>query len=238
VSARQSDAAGNVGSSAAVTFAAAGDPPPDFTVVSTEDSIVDAAAGRLAALSSCEGACSRTVALVVSPKTAARLGLPRRTVRLGSGTKRSGAGAVGVKLTRAARSALRRSRGATATVRAVAGRVSLSKAVSLRPSLAPSRIARYGLKLAGRCAAACSMNARLIVSAATARRLGLGGRRVAIGSGATNAPAGQTKAISIRLSRSARTKLSRARNADVTLEVTVRGAAATSRRATRRLTLG
>ena len=104
-----------------VTFAAAGDPPPDFAVVSTEDSLADASAGRLAALSSCEGDCRRSTTLVVSSKTAARLGLPRRSVRLGSGTKRSGAGGVAVKLTRAAREALRRSRGATATVQAVAG---------------------------------------------------------------------------------------------------------------------
>ena len=238
VSARQKDAAGNVGSSAPVTFTVAGDPPPDFAVISTEDSVRDASAGRLAALSSCEGACGRSAALVASAKTAARLGLPHRSVRLGSGTKRSGAGGVGVKLTRAARSALRRSRGATATVKAVAGSVSLSKAVSLRPALAPSRIARRGLKLAGRCSTACSINARLLVSAATARRLGLGRRSVAIGAGATNAAAGQTKTISIRVSRTARTKLSRARSAGVTVEVTVHGAGTTSRRATRRLTLG
>ena len=82
------------------------------------------------------------------------------------------------------------------------------------------------------------MNARLLVSAATARRLGLGSRSVAIGAGATNAAAGQTKSISVRLSRAARTKLSRARSADVTLEITVHGAGTASRRATRRLTLG
>ena len=84
VSAHQKDAAGNDGASAPLTFAAAGDPPPDFAVVSTEDSIADASAGRLAALSSCEGDCRRSTALVVSPKTATRLGLPRRSVRLGS----------------------------------------------------------------------------------------------------------------------------------------------------------
>ena len=79
VSARQKDAAGNIGSSAPVSFAAAGDPPPDFAVVSTEDSLVDAYAGRLAVLSGCEGDCRRSSALVVSSKTAARLGLPRRS---------------------------------------------------------------------------------------------------------------------------------------------------------------
>ncbi len=238
VRAHQKDAAGNDGSSAPLTFAVAGDPPPDFAVVSTEDSLADASAGRLAALSSCEGDCRRSTTLVVSSKTAARLGLPRRSVRLGSGTKRSGAGGVGVKLTRAARAALRRSRGATATVHAVAGSVSLSKAVSLRRSLAPSRIARRGLKLAGRCSAACTINARLLVSAATARRLRLGSRSVAIGAGTTAAAAGQTKTISVRLSRSTRAKVSRARGALVTLEITVHGTGTTTRRATRRITLG
>ncbi len=231
VSAHQKDAAGNVGSSAPVTFAAAGDPPPDFAVVSTDDSLADASGGRLAALSSCEGACRRSNALVVSPKTAVRLGLPRRSVRLGTGSGR-------VKLTRAARNALRRSRGAKATLQAVAGSVSLSKTITLHPKLAPSRIASRGLRLAGRCSSACTMNARLLVSAATARRLGLGRRSVAIGSGAANAAADQTKTVTVRLSRSARTKLSRARSADVTLEITVHGAGTASRRATRRLTLG
>jgi subtilisin-like proprotein convertase family protein len=240
-SVRQSDAAGNVGSSAPVSFSAAGaagDPPPDFAVLSTEDSLADASAGRLGALSSCEGDCRRTSALVVSSKTAARLGLPRRSVRIGTGTKRSGAGGVGVKLTRAARKALRKSRGATATLKAVAGSVSLSKRVALRPSLAPSRLAGRGLKLAGKCSAACTMTARLIVNAATARRLGLGNRSVAIGSGAVNAAAGQTKGITVRLTRIARAKLSRARRADVTLEISVHGGGTASRRATRRLTLG
>ncbi|HMJ95144.1 MAG TPA: proprotein convertase P-domain-containing protein, partial [Thermoleophilaceae bacterium] len=231
VSARQSDAAGNSGASAPVSFAAAGDPPPDFAVVSTEDSLADASAGRLAALSGCEGDCRRSTALVVSAKAAARLGLPRRSVRLGSGTGR-------VKLTRAARNALRRSGGSKATLQAVAGSVALSKAITVRPSLKPSRIASRGLKLAGKCSTACTMSARLIVSASTARRLGLGSRALAIGSGATSAAAGQTKSISVRLSRSARTKLSRARSADVTLEITVQGSGTTSRRATRRLTLG
>ncbi len=231
VSAHQTDTAGNVGSSAPVTFAAAGDPPPDFAVVSAEDSFADASAGRLAALSSCEGACNRSTALVASPKTAARLGLPRRSVRLGSGTAR-------VKLTRAARNALRHSRGAKATLQAVAGSVSLSKAITLRPKLAPSRIASRGLKLWGRCSSACTVNARLIVSSATARRLGLGSRSVVIGSGATDAAAGQTKSISVRVSRSMRSRLSRARRADVTLEITVHGAGTASRRATRRITLG
>ena len=134
--------------------------------------------------------------------------------------------------------ALRREGGATATLQTIAGGVALSKAIAIRPSLEPSRIASRSLKLAGRCSTACTINARLLVGAATARRLRLGSRSVAVGSGTTDAVAGQTKSIVVRLSRSARSKLSRTRRADVTLEVTVHGAGTASRRATRRLTLG
>jgi subtilisin-like proprotein convertase family protein len=236
--ARQRDAAGNTGSSAPLSFTAAGQAasPPDFAVFSTEESVVDASAGRLTALSSCEGDCRRSASLTVSSKTAARLGLPRRgsrAVRLGGGTAR-------VKLTRAARTALRRSSGATATLNAAAGAVSLSKAVALRPTLKPSRIASRGLKLAGECSSACTMSGRLIVSAATARRLGIRtkGGSVAIGSGHVDAAAGRTTSFTVRLTRAARTALSRARAADLTLEVVVNAAGSPSRRATRRVTLG
>ena len=108
----------------------------------------------------------------------------------------------------------------------------------MRPSLSPARIASRGLKLAGKCSSACTMKARLIVSAATARRLGLGSRSVAIGSGRTSAVARRATALTVRLTRAARTKLSRTRSANVTLEITVSGAGTASRRATRRLSLG
>ena len=118
VSARQKDAAGNVGSSAPVSFTAAGDPPPDFAVVSTEDSLVDASAGRLAVLSGCEGDCRRTTSLVVSSRTA---GAPRptaprqsrRAARRGDHARQAHArGAHGTPP----------QRGATATLQAIAGR--------------------------------------------------------------------------------------------------------------------
>jgi hypothetical protein len=84
------------------------------------------------------------------------------------------------------------------------------------------------------------MSGRLIVSATTARRLGIrtSGRSVAIGSGRANAAAGRTTSFTVRLTRAARTALSRARSADLTLEVVVNGAGTASRRATRRITLG
>jgi hypothetical protein len=239
VSARQNDAAGNIGVSAPVSFTVAGQAapsPPDFAVVSMEESVVDASAGRLTTLGSCEGDCRRSSSLVVSSKTASRLGLPHR----GSRAVRLGGGSTRVKLTRAARRALRRSDGVTATLKAVAGSVSLSRAISLRPSIKPSRLASRGLKLAGECSAACTMSARLIVSATTARRLGIrsGGGSVAIGSGHVGAPARRTTSFTVRLTRAGRTALSHARSADLTLEVVVSGAGTASRRAIRRVTLG
>ena len=83
------------------------------------------------------------------------------------------------------------------------------------------------------------MSARLIVSSATARRLGIRtrGGSVAIGSARVNAAAGRTTSFTVRLARSTRGAFSRARAADVTLEVVVNGAGTASRRATRRITL-
>ena len=98
VRARQSDAAGNTGLSGAMSFQVDGPDapaPPDFAVVSTEESIADAAAGRLAALTSCAGRCTRSASLMASARTAARLGLPRRAVRLGAGSRAAGASAPG-----------------------------------------------------------------------------------------------------------------------------------------------
>jgi subtilisin-like proprotein convertase family protein len=245
VMARQRDAAGNSGSSAPANFTVAGQAagPPDFAVFATEESLADAAAGRLTALSSCDGACSRTTSLVASARAAAKLGLPRRgsrPVRLGGATKSAGAGGVKVGVSRRVRTAFRRSRGTTATLSATAGSVSLSRAIALRPELSPARIASRGLRLAGVCSTQCIMTARLIVSASTARRLGIrsGGRSVAIGTGSVNAAGSAAQTLTVRVASSARRALSRARAADLTLEVTVASSGSASRRATRRITLG
>jgi hypothetical protein len=118
--------------------------------------------------------------------------------------------------------------------------VSLARAVRLRPKLSPSRVARGGLRLAGICSAQCTMNARLIVSASTARRLGVraGGRSVAIGSRQVHPTGSTAQAFTVRVSRSVRRALSRARTAPLTLEVTVNRPGTATRRATRRVTLG
>jgi hypothetical protein len=161
-------------------------------------------------------------------------------VRLGGATKPAGAGGVRVGVSRRVRTALRRSRGTTATLSVSAGSVSLSRAIALRPELSPSRMASRGLKLAGVCSTQCTMSARLIVSASTARRLGIrsGGRSVAVGSGRVDAAASAARTFTVRVAGSARRALSRARAADLTLEVTVTGAGTPGSRATRRVTLG
>jgi len=245
VRARQSDAAGNTGSSAPVSFtvAGAGAPaPPAFAVFTTEESRADAAGGRLAALSSCESGCSRTTSLVVSSRVAARLGLPtpgRRVVRLGGATKGAGSGALKVAMTRKVRRALGRGDTAKATLSAAAGPVSLARAITLRPKLSPARIASRGLRLAGICSSRCTMSARVIVSASTARRLGVrtSGRSVAIGTRRIDAAGSAAQTFTVRVARGVRRALSRVRAAELTLEVTVHGAGTASRRATRRITL-
>jgi hypothetical protein len=246
VRARQSDAAGNSGSSSLVSFVVpggGGSAPPAFAVFSLEESRADAAGGRLGAMSSCESACSRTTSLVVSSRVAARLGLPHRgtrPVRLGGGTKGAGSGAVRVGMTRKVRRALGRSGGAKATLAAAAGSVRLARAITLRRKLSPARVARNGLRLAGICSSQCTLNARLVVSASTARRLGVrsSGRSVAIGSRRLDAAGSSAQTFTVRVARNVRRALSRARAADLTLEATVNGAGTASRRATRRITLG
>jgi hypothetical protein len=122
----------------------------------------------------------------------------------------------------------------------VAGTASLSRSIALRKELKPARVASRGLKLAGVCSSQCTMNARLIVSAATAGRIGIrtSGGSVAIGSARVNAAGSAAQSFTVRIARSARAALSRARRADVTLEVIVNGAGTASRRAARRITLG
>jgi hypothetical protein len=116
----------------------------------------------------------------------------------------------------------------------------LKHAITLQPKLSPSRVARRGLKLAGICSSQCTMSARLMMSKTTARRLGIraSGSSVAIGSATIQAAGSAAQSLTVRVTRSMRRALSRAKRAGLTLEVTVTGAGGTSRRATRRVTLG
>jgi len=247
VIARQGDAAGNRGSSPPAQFrvggsGAAGEPA--FAIVSTEESLRDAAAGRLTALSACDATCSRTTSLAVSSRIAGRLGVTargKRSVRLGGSRAGAGAGAVKVGMSRKVRRALGRSRASLgARLSAAAGSASLTRAITLRPKLSPAGVARRGLGLAGVCSSQCTIEARLMVSASTARRLGLraSGASVAIGSGSVHAAGSAAQSLRVRVARSMRRALSRARGADLTLEVKVSGQGSAPRRAVRRVTLG
>jgi len=143
-------------------------------------------------------------------------------------------------MSRKVRRALARSSGAKATLSAISGSASLKRAVNLRPSLGTARVARHGLRLAGVCSTQCTISARLVASASTARRLHIrsGGHSVAIGAGRLNAAGSVAHGFTMRVARSARRALSRAKHASLTLEVVVTGAGADSRPATRRVTLG
>jgi hypothetical protein len=147
---------------------------------------------------------------------------------------------VKVGLSRRVRRALARSRGTKATLAATAGSVSMARAITLRPKLSPARVARGGLKLAAICSSQCTIAGRLIVSGSGARRLGIrsGGRSVAIGSATVGASAGSARTVTVRIARSVRRALSRAKGANLTLEVKVSGPTTAARRATRRVTLG
>jgi hypothetical protein len=105
----------------------------------------------------------------------------------------------------------------------------------MRPELKPARIAKRGLKLAGACSKSCTITARLLVSGATARKLGIKTKTVGSGRAAAGSAA---KTFKVRITRSVRRALSRAKTAALTLEVTVNGAGTATRRATRRVTLG
>jgi hypothetical protein len=89
---------------------------------------------------------------------------------------------------------------------------------------------RRGLRVTVRCAAACTVDARLLASGRTARRLGLRGARpatLARGRGRL-ARAGRTT-VTVRVDRAVRRRLARARPARVTLRVAPRGGAAVTR---------
>ena len=246
VAARQSDAAGNTGSSAPVSFTVAGaaSQPPDFAVMAMDESIADAAAGRLTTLSSCEGACSRSTSLTVSSRVASKLGVPHRgtaPVRARQRRQERGRGSrEGRPEPQGAARALGHSRGTKATLATPPAPCRWRARSRSRPELGPARVASRGLRLAGICSSQCTIASRLIVSASGARRLGIrsGGRSVAIGSATVGAPAGSARTFTVRIARSVRRALSRARGADLTLEVKVSGPNTASRSATRRVTLG
>ena len=176
MAARQSDAAGNTGLERADELhgrAGGRASRPTSRSSRLEESLADAAAGRLTALSSCEAACSRSTSLAVSlargrEARPAAQGQPRRC---GSAAAPRAPAPAGVKVRMTPQGAPRAratASGAKATLATAAGSVSLARAIALRPELAPAR-GREARAEAGRhLLGAVHDRGRLIVSA-TAR---------------------------------------------------------------------
>jgi subtilisin-like proprotein convertase family protein len=271
VRAEQSDAVGNIGMSAPVTFGI-DTTAPDFAIAPAEERLSDAVAGRLTVLAGCASACRVSAKLTAPATTARRLGLTAgarasaqagrggladaraatrgsaaaRSVLLGSSSARVSANrarALRVRLSRRARRALRGARPlkATLSVHVSAGgrAVSLRRSITLHRRVGLRRIARSGLRLAGACSEACTMRGGLVIDARTARRLGLkasGGGPLTVASG--TAPVSSTGSrLTLRLTRSARGAVLRARMLTLTLEALVSGATGPEQRAAGRLTL-
>ena len=185
-----------------------------------EERLSDALAGRYTATAACVSACQVTARLSVSAGAARRMGLTARSLAIGSGIKRlgsAGTAAVRVRLSRSAKAALRRRSvtRASLTLTIVDGDQTqrLSRSVALRRDAGLRRIASRGLSLWTICSRACPLNARMTVSAATARKLGLkasGRGRVEIAAGRTSAGT-SPKQLRLKVPAGMRRALGRAR---------------------------
>ncbi len=213
--AQQADSAGNVGSSAAVTFTVLG-PAPSFVIASANERLADALAGRMTVYGACASACRTSATLSMSGKTARRLGVSSRRssarVTMGRGTKllrRAGRLSLPVRLTKKARPALRRSDGLTAKLTVevkVGGRVAmkLDRPVKLSRSAGLSSIARKGMPLWTYCSRSCRLALELWVDARTARGLGLkpkGAKRVKVAAKRANVPS-RGSMLTLKMKRS------------------------------------
>jgi subtilisin-like proprotein convertase family protein len=250
--AMQSDAAGNVGASAPVTFTVGTSPiadavGPRFLLAPAEEHLADALAGRLTAMAGCVAACRVTATLTLSGRTARRVGLGAGSERIGRATvstRRDGPTRLRVPLTRRARTVLRSAHSVTTTlnltVADAGGRVALRRPVALSRAAGVRRVASRGLRLWAACDGGCSVHGRLTIGARTARRLGLRGSEgsaVAIGTGSARATAGTPSRLVLRLSRRSRRALRNSRGVSATLEAIVTGVSGPAGRAMRGLTL-
>ena len=249
VQAEQADTAGHVGVSNSSSFgikAPVGPTPPappSVLMAPAEEDLGAALAGRLTVLVSCTAGCSAKTGLSLSPRTARRLGAP---VKLGSGSAalaQGGTVRLRLRMSRAARSALRSRAAADARLRVEvnegAGSMTVSRTIGLRRAGRLRRTVRGGLPLITACSASCSLAGSVTVSRSEARRLGLpaaGSGRVEIASGSSSSgPKGARTVLRIR--RSARGPLGRARSASVLAGLLARTANGGERQAGLALTL-
>jgi len=232
VSARAIDGSENEDPSpASYSWLIAPDAPPtpaaSFVLAPVEERLADALAGRYNVVAACATACRVSAKLGVSGRTARRLDLSRKAFVVGSATKRrgsSGTAKVSVRLGRRARAALRGRALTTATltvtVTEAGSKLTLKRAVSLRRSAGLKRIASRGLRLWAACVRQCPLSAKLTLSAAQARRIGLKpGNAKRYRLAARRTTAGRTpKVLVLAVRRSARKALGRARRVAALLE--------------------
>jgi len=202
-------------------------PAASFVLAPVEQRLADVLAGRYSVLAACATACRASAKISVSARTARRLDLSRRAVALGSAAKRRSSGGtakVSVPLSRRARAALRgrAQTKATLTVTLTEGgsRLTLKRTISLRRSAGLKRIASKGLRLWAMCERRCPLSAKLTLTAAQARRLGLKpgkAKSYQVASGRTTA-ARSPKTLALKVRRGARKSLGRARRVGALLE--------------------
>jgi subtilisin-like proprotein convertase family protein len=202
-------------------------PAASFVLAPVEQRLADVLAGRYSVLAACATACRASAKISVSSRTARRLDLSRKAFALGSAAKRRSSGGtakVSVPLSRRARAALRgrAQTKATLTVTLTEGgsRLTLKRTISLRRSAGLKRIAIKGLRLWAMCERRCPLSAKLTLTAAQTRRLGLKpgkAKRYQVAAGRTTA-ARSPKTLALTVRRGARKSLGRARRVGALLE--------------------
>ncbi|MBA3263593.1 MAG: S8 family serine peptidase, partial [Thermoleophilaceae bacterium] len=202
-------------------------PASSFVLAPVEEDLANALAGRFTVVAACASACRASATISVPARTARRLDLARKAVSLGSGAKRRGSAGtanVSVRLSKRARAAVQRHKltKATLTVTLTEGRarLTITRGISLRREAGLRRIASRGLRLWAACARRCPLSAELTLSAAQARRMGLKpgrAKRYEVATGRTTATR-TPKVLTLKVRRSARKALARARRVGALLE--------------------
>jgi len=207
VRAEQSDAAGNTGLSAPVTFSV-DTSAPTFALAPTEEYLTDALARGVSVLAGCASSCKVSATLTIPTAKARTLGLrsggkhasaSARSFTLANKTAQlppGESGAVTLRLTRAAKAALRDEPSLRATLGfkiSAGGRtVALRRPITLNHSAGLRRIVGNGLRLGGVCSESCALTGKLELRRRDARRIGLKAR----GSGPVTVADGTTRVAS------------------------------------------
>ena len=237
--AEQADTAGNIGVSPSATFTvgspSAAPTAPDFAIVPAESDLSDARRGRLTLLAGCGSACRVSAELRSRGRRPQLLG--RASTSVGAGRSK----AIRVKLTRTGRTRLRGTPTYGATLRVTVDGAGPALGVNQKLVLREidlRRVADRGLAFTGRCSRSCSIGADLLMKPGEARRHGLRapGRKPVSVAEATSRRSTSSKLV-LRLRKSSRKRLSRARRVNVTMEARVSASTGPSHRTSYGLTL-